>query len=333
MTGSEDMLRVLRAAGEPTRLRALALLQRADLSVGELAQLVGQSQPGLSRHMKFLTDAGLVERMPEGAFVYYRLARSGAGRTFAETLLSLLDASSSDVARDRDRLETVLAARTEAARRYFDSVAPQWDALRSLHYPNEKIERVILDMAGAGPFDRVVDVGTGTGRMLALFANKAESAEGIDISHGMLTVARAQLERDGVRHANVRQGDAGNLPFEDDSADLVIIHQVLHFLGEPRSAIAEAARVARPGGRVLVVDFAPHGLEELRTSHAHRHLGIDPDELAGWGRASGLLPAAPRRFDPPSELQDGLSVLVWALDRPAETHTRNHAFTPEEAHS
>jgi ubiquinone/menaquinone biosynthesis C-methylase UbiE/DNA-binding HxlR family transcriptional regulator len=327
----DDMLKALRAAGEPTRLRALALLQRADLSVGELAQLVGQSQPGLSRHMKLLTDSGLVERMPEGAFVYYRLARSGDGRSLAEGLLSLLDAGGADIARDRDRLEAVLAARTEAARAYFDSVAPQWDALRSLHYPNEKIEQVILDMAGPGPFERVVDVGTGTGRMLALLAGKARSAEGIDISHGMLTVARAQLERDGLRHANVRQGDAANLPFEDASADLVIIHQVLHFLGEPRAALAEAARVARPGGRVLIVDFAPHGLEDLRDSHAHRHLGIDPDHLAEWGRASGLAPLPPRRFDPPSDLQDGLSVLVWALDRPHDATRLNHDPTPQEA--
>jgi len=327
----KDMLRALRAAGEPTRLRALALLQRADLSVGELAHLVGQSQPGLSRHMRFLTDAGLVERMPEGAFVYYRLARSGDGRRLAENLLSLLDTGRADIARDRDRLDAVLAARTEAARAYFDSVAPQWDALRSLHYPNEKIEQVILDMAGPGPFDRVVDVGTGTGRMLTLLAGKARSAEGIDISHGMLTVARAQLERDGLRHANVRQGDAANLPFEDASADLVIIHQVLHFLGEPRAALAEAARVARPGGRILIVDFAPHGLEDLRTSHAHRHLGIDPDHLSEWGRASGLLPLPPRRFDPPSDLEDGLSVLVWALDRPHDATRLTHDSTPQEA--
>ena len=314
----DDLVKTLKAVGEPTRLRALWLLSQADLSVGELGQLLGQSQPGVSRHLKFLTDAGLIVRIPEGAFVYYRLpSGDGAARRSVDTLLSLVEADTPELCRDRERLNDILATRSEAAQSYFDQVASDWDALRSLHYPSEKIEQVIRDMAGPGPFGRVIDVGTGTGRMLSLFADRAESAEGIDLSHGMLTVARDHLAKEKLRHVSVRRGDAADLPFEDKSADLVIIHHVLHFLEAPRRAIAEAARIIRPGGRVIVVDFAPHTLEVLRTAHAHRHLGIDPAVLADWAQAEDLTGPPPRRFDPPGDLEQGLSVLIWSLDRPA----------------
>lgn len=317
MSFSQDgIVKLLRAAGEPTRLRALFMLSRGELSVGELAQLLGQSQPGLSRHMKFLTDAGLVERTPEGAFVFYRLPGDGSARMALDALLSLIDPAEPDWSRDLDRLARVREARLSEAEAYFNALADDWDRVRSLHYPNELIERAVLDMAGPGPFERVLDIGTGTGRMLALFASRARSGEGIDLSHRMLTIARANLDRDGVRNAQVRRGDAAALPFADASADLAILHQVLHFLDVPAAAIAEAARVLVPGGRLLVVDFAPHGHEFLRTEHAHRWLGIHDRDMAEWAACSGFDIGPPRRFNPPAELEHGLAVSVWSLTRP-----------------
>ena len=198
----------LRAVGEPSRLRILALLRQNDLSVGELVDILGQSQPGISQHLKTLTACGLVERLPEGSFVFYRAVGGDAGRGgMLDAILGEVDLAAGDFARDASRLDAVRRARAESADTYFERVAGDWDAIRALHYPNDAIEAALLDAAGPGPFERVVDIGTGTGRMLALFSPFAETLEGIDRSHEMLTVARANLARDGITNAKVRQGD------------------------------------------------------------------------------------------------------------------------------
>ena len=309
----------LRAAGEPTRLRILALLRERDLSVGEIVQVLSLSQPRLSHHLKALTGAGLVERLPEGSFVFYRAVSGGDGRIFLDSLFEQLGDDTPEFRRDAERLAEVSATRAASAQTYFSSVAENWDAIRSLHYPNEAIEQALLDIAGPGPFRRVVDFGTGTGRMLALFAPRARDAEGIDLSHHMLTVARANLERDGVPVARVRQGDVTAAPFDDASADLVIIHQVLHYVDAPNRVIAEAARILQPGGRLLVVDFAPHELEFLRTEHGHHRLGLAPDAIAAWASAAGLKLSEPRVFAPPPGNTPGLTVNIWTADKPAAT--------------
>lgn len=310
----ETLVDELRAAGEPTRARVLVLLGQGELSVGELAQILGQSQPRLSRHMKFLTAAGLVERMPEGAWVFYRLAPSGRARVLVDAILSLLDRQDQGVRRDLMRLEEVRATRRESAVAYFERTASDWDAIRALHYPESDIEAAILAVAGKGPFAHVVDMGTGTGRMLNLLAPYARQAEGIDLSHQMLTVARANLSSSGHSHVAVRHGDATAAPFEDNSADLVIIHQVLHFLEEPGRAIQEAARILAPRGRMIVVDFAPHELEHLRRDQAHRHLGIADRYFADWCEKAGLKPGPVERFAPPQDKPGGLAVNVWTAD-------------------
>ncbi|HPE47219.1 MAG TPA: metalloregulator ArsR/SmtB family transcription factor [Hyphomonas sp.] len=320
MTSSfEQTLDHLRAAGEPTRLRILALLRERDLSVGELVQVLSLSQPRLSHHLKALTAAGLVERLPEGAFVFYRAASRGEGGAFLQALFRRLGSEVPEFLRDAERLNEVSEARAASAQAYFSSVAENWDAIRSLHYPNEAIEAALLDMAGPGPFRRVVDFGTGTGRMLALFAPRADDAEGIDLSHHMLTVARANLEQSGVPAARVRQGDVTATPFEDGSADLVIIHQVLHYVQAPNRVIAEAARILVPGGRLLVVDFAPHDLEFLRADHGHHRLGLSDDTMSAWAKAAGLTLAAPRSFGPPTGSSPGLTVNIWSAVKRADS--------------
>lgn len=313
----EGLLERLRAAGEPTRLRLLALLRHQDLSVGELVQVLEQSQPRLSHHLKSLSESGLAERMPEGAFVFYRAARSGPGRDLLDALFASLGPDVPEFEADLQRLHTVMAGRAASAEAYFSSIAETWDAVRALHYPNEAIEAALLDLAGGAPFQRLVDFGTGTGRMLALFAPRVTEAEGIDFSHRMLTVARANLERAGVRNARVRFGNVTAVPFEDESADLVIIHQVLHFLDTPADAIAEAARVLAPGGKLLVTDFAPHDLEFLRSEHGHHRLGLRHDALDGWTAGAGLILEEPRSFAPPENGAPGLTVNIWRALKPA----------------
>ncbi len=303
----------LRAAGEITRARILSLLTHGELSVGELAQVLNQSQPRLSRHLKFLTGAGLVERLPEGAWVFYRLPTEGQARALVDSLNAVLDSTDPELRRDLDRLRDVKGERAAAAGAYFSRVADDWDRLRALHYSDHDIETAALVSAGPGPFDLVVDFGTGTARMLSLFADRARRVEGIDLSHQMLTVARSKLAEAGISNASVRHGDATASPYPDNSANLVIIHQVLHFLDDPGRALNEAARVLKPGGRVVVVEFAPHTQEHLRSDHAHRHLGVSEQDMARWAEKAGLAVRSAKTFGAPGG-EKGISVMVWSAD-------------------
>ena len=307
----------LKAAGEPTRLRILALLRRGDLAVGELVQILDQSQPRLSHHLKTLTTGGLVERLPEGSWVFYRARSRGWAGRLLDALFAELDTDAAPFNEDRQALKTVRQTRAKSAESYFSEIAEDWDRLRALHYPETDIESALLTQIGETPLDRIVDLGTGTGRMLTLLAPLAKEAEGLDTSHHMLTVARANLNRAEVRNARVRQGDVTATPFETNSADLVIVHQVLHYLENPEDVLSEAARILRPGGRLLVVDFAPHDLEFLRENQGHRRLGIREEHMSEWADAAGLALPQPVRFDPPASLDQGLSVLIWTATRPA----------------
>lgn len=310
---SERVVGALRAAGEQTRLRVLALLTEGELAVGELALVLGQSQPRVSRHMKLLTEAGLVERSPEGAWVFYRLPRAATTeRRLAEAALAMLDPSDPVLAADSERLEAIRGARENAASAYFERNAADWDRLRALHLPEADIESAILAAAGPGPFDLMVDVGVGQGRMIQLFADRVRRAEGFDTSRQMLAIARATLDELKAKAA-VRFGDAYAPPIEPGGADLVTIHQVLHFLSDPARAIGRAARLLKAGGRLLIVDFAPHDLEFLREEHAHRRLGFADDEIAEWCAAAGvddlrITTLAPKK-------RGDLTVKIWAGDK------------------
>ena len=294
------------ALADPTRLRILALLRVMELSVGELAQVLGQSQPRVSRHLKILADAGLLERRKEGSWVFLTLTGTDA----ANPLFDLCDRRSDTqteqlFAIDAARLEGVRADRAEAASRYFSAQAEVWDSIRSLHVAESEVERAVERALQGRPLGRLVDVGTGTGRMLELFGPQAAQAIGIDRSSEMLRLARVKLEATGIA-SSLRQGDMYALPLPDCSADSVIIHQVLHYAHSPAAAIGEAARVLAPGGLLLVVDFAAHDREELRSTDAHIRLGFEDEVMAGWFEAAGL------SVDHVEHLEGGeLTVTLW----------------------
>ena len=312
MTMSPDAaVEALRAVGEPTRLRILSLLAAEELSVMELARILDQSQPRVSRHLKLMAEAGLIERFPDGAWVFYRLPAAGSVRQLADAVLDLIDGVAAD--QDAIRLEEVRAERDASAAQYFERVAPQWDQIRSMYVSESAVEAAIDRAAGPGPFRRVVDLGTGSGRMLALLGKRAGTAVGLDLSHQMLNVARRNVAQAGVEKVELRHGDIFATRLPGESADLVIVHQVLHYLTDPHSAVAEAARLVEPGGRLLIVDFAPHDHERLRAEHQHRRLGFSDAEIGRWMEEAGLERSAPIALPPD---HDGLTVTIWIADRP-----------------
>jgi ArsR family transcriptional regulator len=284
----DALLNALRAAGEPTRLRLLALLAHNELAVTELTQILGQSQPRVSRHLKLLADAGLVERNQEGTWAFYRLAGKGGQAGVARTLVEWIPADDPALERDLERLGAVRKNRAEAAAGYFRANAAQWNRIRSLHVDDSQVERAMLEAVGDRPIEALLDLGTGTGRILQVFSDRIGHGVGVDLSREMLAIARASLDDRRTRHCQVRQGDIYALPFPAGSMDVVTIHQVLHFLDDPAAAIAEAARMVRVGGQLLIVDFASHRLEFLRNEYAHRRLGFDDEEVNGWCEAAGL---------------------------------------------
>lgn len=302
----EQVLGALKAAAEITRLRLLALLRHGELTVTELTQILGQSQPRVSRHLKLMCEAGLVDRFQEGTWAFYRLAEHDRGSGPVSGLVALIPDESETLARDLARLDLVKAARAEVAADYFRANAQNWDRIRSLHVPESEVEEAILDIVGDGEIGDLLDVGTGTGRMLELFGPRMRRGIGIDLSREMLAIARAQLDRHGLANAQVRLGDMYNLGLPNAAADVILFHQVLHYADDPGAAVSEAARVLRPGGRVVIVDFAPHDLEFLRTENAHRRLGFSDQEVVRWCKRAGLSAKTVRHLG-----GTDLTVTIW----------------------
>jgi ArsR family transcriptional regulator len=313
----DTMVDSLKAAAESSRLRILALLSDGDLTVSDLTDILNQSQPRVSRHLKLLLEAGLIERYQEGSWAYFRLSDAEPAHDFVTSVIARIDATDAVVARDRERLGRVKSRRQQRASEYFSANAERWDRIRSLHVPDGAVEAAMLKLIGDRPFQAMADLGTGTGRLLELFAPLYRRAVGIDLSREMLSVARANLDRAGVANAQVRQGDLYSPPIERDAFDLVTMHQVLHYLDDPARAIREAAKAVAPGGRLLVVDFAPHDLEFLRVEHAHRRLGFSHDQMAAWIEAAGLGRPEVRDLPPPAGREaDGLTVTLWLARDP-----------------
>ena len=312
----DELSTMLKAAGEETRLRLLALLAEAELTVTELTEILRQSQPRISRHLRLLAESGLVVRFREGSWAFFRLPEHGDKAEFARTLAALLDPDHRVMARDRERLAAVRAARATAAQAYFREHAAEWDRIRRLHAADAAVEAEIQQALADRPFRSLLDLGTGTGRMLELLGPGLERGLGIDLSLDMLALARARLDRAGLRHCSVRHGDIYDLALPRDSFDVVIVHQVLHYLDDGARALREAARVLRPQGRLLVIDFAPHELEFLRDEHAHRRLGFAEETVSQWLEQAGL-DVISHRSVPPEAGSDGeIEVSLWLARDP-----------------
>lgn len=309
----EHLLSALRAAGEATRLRIIALLSKGELTVGELVQILGQSQPRVSRHLKLMGESGLLDRVQEGTQVFYRLRRVGVGGALNGSVSALI-ADSSGFPGDFDKLEAIRQERAAVAQAYFRANAKDWDRIRSLHVSDRAVEQAMLErfraVQGDGPIRSLLDIGTGTGRMLEVFGPIAEEAIGIDVSRDMLAIARTALTQAELGHCQVRLGNMYELDLPDRSQHLVIIHQVLHFADDPAQAVKEAARVLAPAGQMLIVDFAPHDQEFLRIEQAHRRLGFAEEEVNAFGQAVEL------HIYPLTKIDGGrLRVNIWHFQK------------------
>ncbi len=318
--GSDEIVVALKAAAEPTRLRILVLLTSGELSVKDLTIILGQSQPRISRHLKLLAEAGLVERFRQGSWAYFHVSDRTEGGKLALDLVGLVDDMDAVVYRDRERADALKREREAAAQAYFKKHAVDWDRIRALHIAEIEVEAAMSEALGPGPFKLLVDLGTGTGRTLELFADRYERGLGFDLSQEMLAYARSKLSKAKIGHAQVRHGDIYSLALPDGVADAVIMHQVLHFLSDPALAVREAARVLAPGGRLVVVDFAPHELEYLRNEHAHDRLGFESEQMKQWLMDAGLVCRQERMLQPNKKLgADSLTVVLWQAERPTKT--------------
>ena len=305
------LLTSLRAIAEPTRLRLLSLCAHGELTVNELTQILGQSQPRVSRHLKLLCDAGLLSRLRDGSSVYYRLSSEGPNTELARTIVDAIPDDDPEVTLDLARFESIRQTRTT----YADNVE-QWHMIRRLHVPEYEIEKILLAQLSQSKIIDLLDIGTGTGRMLELFAPYVSRAIGIDVSREMLTVARINLERAGLRHCQVRRGDMSKLPLPSASFDVVIMHQVLHYAQEPEEVVNEAARMLRYKGRLLIVDFAPHVLEYFRTKHTHHRLGFTDEEVIGWCHLAGLRTSSPIHLP-----GNPLTITIWSAINPSKAES------------
>jgi ubiquinone/menaquinone biosynthesis C-methylase UbiE len=314
--GLDAIVDVLKAAGEPTRLRLLALLAAGDLTVTDLTEILGQSQPRISRHLKLLGEADLIDRYQEGAWAYFRLKQEGKAAALVRVLLQHFSENDPVVQRDGERLSSVKRQRAERAQAYFSRNAAEWDELRRLHAADEEVDAAVIKLLGSQPVYSLLDLGTGTGRILQLLSGLYRRAIGVDASRDMLSVARSNLDKSGINKASVRHADILNLPFDGQDFDLVTIHQVLHFFDQPEIAINEAARMLAPGGRLLVIDLAPHGLEYLRDEHAHVRLGFSHQSMSDWLRKAGLDVEQAVDLHPGQAGEQGLTVTIWLARDP-----------------
>lgn len=320
-----DWVSALKAAGEPTRLRILLLLANGELSVKDLTVILGQSQPRLSRHLKLLAEAGLVERFREGSWVYFHVSDRTEVQRLTLRVLDAVDQADPIIQRDRERAAALKSEREAAAQDFFRQHAGDWDRIRALHVAESEVEAAMQRALGQGPFKLFVDLGTGTGRILELFAKTYERGLGLDLNQAMLTYARSKLSASDLSRVQVRHGDIYNLALADGAACVITMHQVLHFLSDPRRAVLEAARVLAPGGQLLIIDFAPHTLEFLREKQAHERLGFSNEQVSQWmldaglvvGKVEELLPRATHK-------SDKLTVTLWLAQRPLEAASASH---------
>jgi ArsR family transcriptional regulator len=286
------------------------------MTVGEIVSVLDQSQPRVSRHLKLLCDAGLLSRVKEGTLVFYRKAEEGLGADLGDALVKLVNRGNEDYRKDREAAEYIRQERFSAAQAYFSRNAESWNEIRSLYVPEDQVEEAFIRLANPRDDLTVLDVGTGTGRMLELFSPYAKNGLGVDVSRDMLAVARSNLAQIPKQNCQVQLGDMYDLPVDANSQDLILFHQVLHYAEEPSRAISEAAKATKSGGKILIADFETHDLEALREQHAHRRLGFSDEQITRWAARSGLHLADTERLS-----GGDLTVIIWKLEKEASATT------------
>lgn len=316
----------LKVLGHTERLRILALLSRGELTVSELVQIMGLSQPRITQYIKSLEEAGIIERLKEGSWVFSRLRRGNeAISALVATTLASLPQDDSALKADRRRLEDVRRDRARSVEAFFVDVANDRGQLGDEYLPQEAIEREMHSLVGEGPFDYMIDLGTGTGRVLEIFADHVKRGSGVDNNVDMLKVARHNLSSAGRGHMTVRQGDLHAAPLANDVADLVTLHQVLHYLEDPHEAIFEAARLLMPGGKILIADFVPHTHEDFRTDYAHRRLGFGDGDISGWMNDAGLK-LIETRLIPSASARPDVRLWLGQKNQPSENNDIRRAL-------
>ncbi len=315
---SSELLEGLKALGNESRLRIVVVLRRNELTVTQICDILEQSQPRVSRDLRILCEAGLLERHNEGTSAFFRRPRSGTARGLSDTVLSLLDLESDVIAEDTTRLALVRAACADEANAYFEAIAPEWDQIRALHVQDSLIEQAMLQAVEGMAINDMLDIGTGTGRILEVFGKRIQRGLGIDISRQMLSIARNRLEGPGWENCAVRIGDAYDPGVGSAAFDVTVLHHVLHFLDDPTAAVEAAAKTLRPGGKLLIVDFSPHTVEALRTEHHHHRLGFADEEMAAWCRSAGLADPDITHLvarTTPDIAERPLTITLWVADR------------------
>jgi ArsR family transcriptional regulator len=310
LEGMDELLAALRACAEPTRLRILALAARGAFCVTEFTEILGQSQPRLSRHLRLLCEAGVLERLREGANAWFGLPpENSAGYALVRAVLERLPDADDVLAADRRQTSRVLAERARAATETFRRNGAEWDEMRALDIDAASVEAALGRLLPEHSVGRALDIGTGTGRLLELLAPRVSAGLGIDASRAMLALARSRLARPGLTRCAVRLADMYRLPLPDGGFDLVVMQMVLHHAEDPAAALAEAGRVLRPGGRLVVIDLAPHDSEDCLQRLAHRWAGFSDVHLHALLRDAGLAPAAA------IVVPGTLEVRLWPADR------------------
>lgn len=307
----ERLLTALRATAEPTRLRLLALAARGAFCVMDFTEILGQSQPRLSRHLRLLCEAGLLERVREGANVWFALPTGREG-ALVRSLVAQISDEDPVLASDRRHAVRVLSERARAASESFRRQGADWDEMRALGLPAQAVEDALLALIPDRGIERLLDIGTGTGRLLELLAPRVCQALGVDASKGMLALARARLGRAGLSHCAVRLADMYRLPLPDAAFDVAVLQMVLHYAEDPAAVLAEAARVLRPGGALIVVDLAAHERADLPQRLAHRWPGFSDERMTDLLAASGLATGSPLSLPGP------LTVRIWEAHRATE---------------
>jgi SAM-dependent methyltransferase len=316
----DRLLTSLRAAAEPTRLRLLALAARGAFCVMEFTEILGQSQPRLSRHLKLLCDCGLLDRVREGANVWFTLPDTESG-ALARDLVSRVPEDDPVMAADRRQAARVLAERARVASETFRKTGVDWDEMRALDLPSEAVEDALLGLIPENEPGRLLDIGTGTGRVLELVAPRIRQGVGVDASKAMLALARSRLARADLSHCSVRLADMYRLPLADAFFDTVVLQMVLHYAEDPAGVVAEAARVLQPNGKLIVIDLAAHDRTDLASRLAHRWPGFSDEAM------HRLLSEAGLACGPASSIDGPLAVRLWTATRVADASiTPSHAF-------